>query len=155
MPHEMRRLLRHSLGFVLCGGLAITNIQAATPNMLGYWREPSGAVIGINPCGPRLCLDLLELPPAPSPSSDLRNPNRKLRGRPLCGLRIGEDFIERDLQHAEGGHLYDPRSGRTYQASMTADGDRLRLRGYLGLKLFGRTETWTRVPRPSRPCHLK
>lgn len=29
---------------------------------------------------------------------------------------------------------------------MTAEGDVLHLRGYLGIKLFGRTETWTRLP---------
>jgi hypothetical protein len=97
-------------------------------------------------------MDIVALPPDPHPSSDMRNPNRALRARPLCGLRIGEGFIERDSTHAEGGHLYDPKSGHTYRGSMSSDGDLLELRGYVGLKLFGRTEIWMRVHAPSGRC---
>jgi hypothetical protein len=35
---------------------------------------------------------------------------------------------------------------------MFSDGDLLELRGYVGLKLFGRTETWMRVHEPSGRC---
>ena len=58
---------------------------------------------------------------------------------------IGQDFHLADVEHAEGGHLYDPKSGKTYRGSMTSTGDRLELRGYVGLKIFGRSETWSRA----------
>ena len=127
-------------------------MRAAAATILGYWREPSGAIIRIVPCGPALCVDLVALPPGRHPSTDVRNPNRGLRERPLCGLRIGAGFIERDARHADGGHIYDPRNGRTYRGSMTLDGNLLRLRGYVGLRLFGRTETWMRVDEPPAAC---
>lgn len=44
------------------------------------------------------------------------------------------------------GEIYDPTSGRTYDAIVSRDGaDRLFVRGYLGLRILGRTTTWLRV----------
>jgi len=45
-----------------------------------------------------------------------------------------------------GGRIVDPRNGRTYRATMRLDGaNRLRLRGFVGVRAFGRTETWERA----------
>jgi uncharacterized protein (DUF2147 family) len=118
----------------------------------GYWQEPSGAVIQIAQCTEGLCLKIVALSPSDHPHTDVHNPNEKLRGRPLCGLRVGQDFTQTDSQHADGGHVYDPKSGRTYSGSMTAQGDTLKLRGYLGIELLGRTETWTRVGQGHAAC---
>ena len=137
---------------LLWAALGTMSLHAETATVRGYWLEPTGSIIRIAPCGPRLCANLVALPTGPHPSTDLNNPNRSLRERPLCGLRIGEGFIEHDPAHADGGYLYDPKSGRTYRGSMSSDGDHLRLRGYVGLKLFGRTETWTRVHDAPRRC---
>lgn len=147
----MRSPLRRRVLYALCTVIGSTSLHASGVAILGYWREPSGSIIQIAPCGAALCMKIVALPPGPHPSTDVHNPNRALRKRPLCGLRIGEGMVERDSRHADGGRLYDPKSGRTYRGSMTADGDRLELRGYIGLKLFGRTETWTRVERVALP----
>jgi uncharacterized protein (DUF2147 family) len=118
----------------------------------GYWREPSGAVIQIAECAQGLCLKIVALSPGDHPHTDLHNPDEKLRGRSLCGLRVGQDFRQTDLLHADGGHVYDPKSGRTYSGSMTAQGNLLKLRGYLGIQLLGRTETWTRAGQGYAAC---
>ena len=118
----------------------------------GYWQEPSGAIIQVEPCAEGLCLKIIALSPGEHPHTDVHNPDEKLRGRALCGLRIGQDFKQTDAQHAEGGHIYDPKSGRTYSGSMTSEGDTLKLRGYIGIKLLGRTENWVRVGRGHPTC---
>lgn len=41
-----------------------------------------------------------------------------------------------------GGKITDPVSGKTYSLSATESGNSLKLRGYLGTKLLGRTQTW-------------
>jgi uncharacterized protein (DUF2147 family) len=48
----------------------------------------------------------------------------------------------------EGGHVLDPTSGRTYHATVTLleGGTKLRVRGYFGVSLFGRSQTWLRLP---------
>ncbi len=133
-------------------GPSLASATADEAGVRGYWREPSGAVIQVAPCVEGLCLKIVALAPGNHPHTDVHNPDEKLRGRPLCGLRIGQDFKQADAQHAEGGHIYDPKSGRTYSGSMTAEGSTLRLRGYVGIKLLGRTENWTRVEQGHPTC---
>jgi uncharacterized protein (DUF2147 family) len=128
------------------------SVPAADAGVRGFWQEPSGAVIRIAQCAQGLCLTIVALSPGDHPHTDVQNPDEKLRGRPLCGLRIGQGFSPSDSQHAAGGHIYDPKSGRTYSGSMTAQGNTLRLRGYLGFEWLGRTESWTRVGQDHVTC---
>ena len=45
----------------------------------------------------------------------------------------------------EDGWIYDPNNGNTYSCEMTLiDHKTLKIRGYIGITLFGRTEIWTR-----------
>jgi uncharacterized protein (DUF2147 family) len=148
----MRALPRLCPLFILCAALAAADAYAQPPTVLGYWQIPSGSVILITPCSNHtLCLEIAKLVARNHPVTDTSNPDPKLRNRPLCGLRVGEGFVEVDPQHARGGHLYDPGSGRTYSGQMTADGNLLHLRGYWGLPIFGTTETWVRASQPP-PC---
>ncbi|MFZ0499121.1 MAG: DUF2147 domain-containing protein [Steroidobacteraceae bacterium] len=148
--NRLRRLIWLSLALISAYASAFSS--AADAGVTGYWQEePSRAVIQIAQCAEGLCLTIVALP-SNLPHTDVRNPDLKLRSRPLCGLRIGQGFTQTDLQHADGGDLYDPKSGRIYSGSMTAEGNRLKLRGYLGIKFLGRTEIWTRVRQPNTKC---
>lgn len=44
-----------------------------------------------------------------------------------------------------GGEILDPKSGKIYHARMTQKGDKLYVRGYVGLPLLGRTQIWKRA----------
>jgi uncharacterized protein (DUF2147 family) len=46
-----------------------------------------------------------------------------------------------------GGHILDPESGDVYRCMISLEngGRELRLRGYIGFSIFGRTEKWPRV----------
>ena len=138
----MFRTLLASLAVVLFALPA----PAQNSGVASDWREPGGSVIRIAPCGAELCARLVALSSQAPGRADVHNPDPAKRIRPLCGLQIGYGFQPSGPDHAEGGHLYDPKSGKTYQGEMTARGDHLMLRGYVGIKLFGRTEEWTRIP---------
>ena len=76
---------------------------------------------------------------------DVLNPDPELRGRPLLGLTIMEGFAPAGEGKWKNGKIYDPNSGKTYKCKLTlVDSDTLKLRGYIGVSLLGRTETWTR-----------
>jgi uncharacterized protein (DUF2147 family) len=127
--------------------------QAQNNSVLGNWSNPTGSTIQIYRCDANVCARLISIRKNAPSHVDWKNPNVALRTRPLCGLQIGMNFHLANPGRAEGGQLYDPQSGRTYSGMMTRDGDKLKLRGYVGLSLFGRTETWTQAPANITPCH--
>ena len=47
----------------------------------------------------------------------------------------------------KGGHILDPDNGKTYRCKMTVseNGQELDVRGYIGISLLGRTQTWLRL----------
>lgn len=79
------------------------------------------------------------------PRLDVENPDPALRDRRLYGLQILYGFRRETENRWGGGRVYDPNSGNTYRGTITViDRNSLKLRGFIGLSLFGRSETWTR-----------
>ena len=123
----------------------MTRAQEKAGGVLGDWNDPGGSAIRVSRCGQDVCLNLIKINSKEGYKVDGENPDPAKKTRPLCNLELGSGFQLLDPNHAEGGHIYDPKSGKTYQATMTAEGDTLNLRGYVLIKAFGRTERWTRV----------
>lgn len=115
----------------------------AAPSATGNWVTADKSVVQMYQCGPLLCGKLVHI--AGNFTVDDKNPDAALRKRALCGLNIVEGFKMVDAKHADSGHVYDPESGKTYRGVITLDGDVLKLRGYVGVPLFGRTEVWHRA----------
>ncbi|MGD0839162.1 MAG: DUF2147 domain-containing protein [Polyangia bacterium] len=79
------------------------------------------------------------------PVRDDHNPDVSLRQRPLMGLQILWGMRSKGDGEYTDGQLYDPAHGKTYSGKAVLVSDHvLQLRGYVGISLFGRTETWTR-----------
>ena len=68
------------------------------------------------------------------------------RGKPVLGLDIIRGLV-RDGDHWGGGTILDPENGKTYRCRLTlrSGGERLAVRGFLGIALLGRTQVWQRV----------
>jgi uncharacterized protein (DUF2147 family) len=128
-------------------------LQAQTSPFLGDWQVPSGTIVRIDPCSSDFCMRIVLISPKADATTDIHNPDATLRGLSLCSLEIGSHFHASDATHASGGTIYDPKSGNTYRGQMVVDGDLLRLRGYVGISLFGRTEVWHRVHASFVSCH--
>lgn len=138
-------------------GVALTAVaahaQPSQPSVFGRWlSQDKDGVIEISICGDgTACGRLAWFRPSPEdadkpPPVDEHDPDPALRGRPLCGLVILGGFKPKSDRDWVDGWVYDPENGKTYHATMRlARNDTLRLRGYIGIPLFGQTQVWTRA----------
>ncbi len=77
---------------------------------------------------------------------DENNPDPGLRSNPVVGLDILKGFVFDGEDEWNDGKIYDPANGKTYSCFMELDApDKLKVRGFIGFSLLGRTEYWSRV----------
>jgi uncharacterized protein (DUF2147 family) len=83
---------------------------------------------------------------------DVRDPNPRCvdctgeqKGQPVIGLRILWD-LRKDGDGWSGGTILDPETGKTYKCLLALEdgGNKLKVRGFMGLSLLGRTQYWLR-----------
>jgi uncharacterized protein (DUF2147 family) len=77
---------------------------------------------------------------------DRENPDEALRNKPIVGLVIVKGFKFDGKDTWRKGTIYDPDNGKTYKSKMKLESpDVLKVRGFIGISLIGRTTEWTRV----------
>jgi uncharacterized protein (DUF2147 family) len=142
-------ILPLALAVVLASSLGTEAHGQASP--LGRWNTISDrdgkpeAVVEIREVNGELSGVVRELLVAAGPEDSLCGKcSGSRKGQRIVGMEI--------LSHMRpdganwSGEILDPENGKTYRATMrlSEDGQRLILRGYIGIPLFGRTQTWIR-----------
>ena len=68
-----------------------------------------------------------------------------LKGEPITGMVILKN-LSKDGSEWNGGTIFDPNNGKTYKCYITLESDeKLKVRGYIGFSLIGRTQYWYKV----------
>jgi uncharacterized protein (DUF2147 family) len=139
---------------IILVGLALSNIMAQefkAEDILGLWfNEEKDAKIEVYQengkyYGKIVWLEEPNEPDTGLPKLDDENPDEELQKRPVMGLLLVTDFDYEGDGLWENGDIYDPKSGNTYSCYMKLQSkEKLKVRGYIGLSIIGKTTYWTR-----------
>lgn len=67
------------------------------------------------------------------------------KDKPILGMIVIKGLSKVGKVYKKG-KILDPKNGKLYQCFITLEGnDKLKVRGFIGISLFGRTQYWYRV----------
>jgi uncharacterized protein (DUF2147 family) len=117
----------------------------STTDARGHWLTESGNLeVDIEPCNAALCGTVVKV----LANHSMSNPGETMHAvdtRPALGMEILKDFTVAGAGEWKG-QIYNRENGNTYDCNLSLDSpDRLRIRAYRFLPLFGKTQIWTRV----------
>ena len=126
--------------------LLVTAPAYAADSVEGHWlTQNKRAVVQIEECESSLCGYIYWIIEG-GLQYDENNPNESMRTQPMCGLQILSGFEKEGEGEWEDGKIYKADDGDIYDADIEIQEDgTLRLRGYVGVPMFGKTQIWTRA----------
>lgn len=72
------------------------------------------------------------------------------KNQPILGMNVMDGFVQNKDNHMQwtNGEILDPKSGKIYHChlQLMEGGQKMLVRGYIGIPLFGRSQLWERVP---------
>ena len=118
---------------------------AAAPITGNWYTKDKRAIVKIAPCGSKLCGTIMRFieKPRDGITTDVNNPDAKLRKRKLLGLPVLSDFSEDGDEWR--GKIYDPEAGKNYRSVVYkgASGN-LVVKGCIGP--FCQSQSWSPAP---------
>jgi uncharacterized protein (DUF2147 family) len=144
---------------LLLGSLAMASAHlfAANDDITGKWRsidDKTGFSKGIveisKDANGIYSGKIIEIIPRPgyTPKATCDKCTGELKDKPILGLQILKDMVRSEKNDREfaGGTILDPLNGKFYKSKLKLNsaGTRIAMRGYVGVEVLGRSQTWIR-----------
>jgi uncharacterized protein (DUF2147 family) len=137
--------------FLLLITLAFSTAHAQKNSVLGNWKsidDETGKELGIvhiyEESG-KIYGKVIEILNPKDRAKLCSNCDGEDKGEPILGLTIIKG-LKKDGHEYNSGKILDPKHGKYYKCYINLENDnKLKVRGYIGISLFGRTQYWHRV----------
>ena len=142
--------------FLLSSSLLMASASVfATTDIEGTWRTIddktgfSKALIEIKKDGKGVYTGkIIKILPRPgyTPKTHCQDCPAPYKNAPILGLTVLDGMKQKNATEYEGGTILDPLTGKVYKSkiNVSSNGYLLRMRGYVGVEFFGRSQTWIR-----------
>ncbi|CAI3954426.1 DUF2147 family (PDB:4INN) [Commensalibacter communis] len=137
--------------FTFCNAVFVKAQPVNTIPEVGLWAtKENDGVFNIYACGQKLCGRFVGMQYTTSMPPDTKY------GHSQCNFLMLRDFEQDKSGKRWRGTILDPRDEKSYNAKIwLTNKNELRLRGYLGISLFGETQVWHRFTGKIQPhCKL-
>ena len=139
--------------FFVSALMVVSNLACAAGSPVGTWRsiddktklersiiritEENGELKGV--------VEKVFDQPGDDPAHLCKDCKGERKDKPIVGMTILSG-MKKEGDAWAGGEILDPKNGKTYRCKMTLseDGKSLKVRGFIGISLIGRTQTWHR-----------
>ena len=147
----MKRIIPSMLA-VISASLLSTAVFAASLNGT-QWQtvdEKTGekkAIVQLNDNGGKVSGKIIKVLNSKNAKANCEKCTGSLKDKPIEGLQILTGLSADGNNQWSSGKLVDPETGKIYSGKITLsdNGQSLKLRGYVGSPVFGRTQTWQRI----------
>lgn len=134
---------------MVTGMSSVAEAQEAEMSPVGLWKtvdDDTGkekSIIEISEKNGVLYGRITKLINPSKPNPICKKCTGKLKDKPMLGMTIMEG-LKKDGKEWNGGTIVDPENGKTYKVLIEVQngGKKLKVRGYIGFSLLGRTQYW-------------
>lgn len=155
MSRTVLRMFNLLISTALSAMLVAASAWAANDSPVGKWKT-----ISDEDGKPRAIIEIVEnngvyegfirerFPrPDDDPEGKCRDCPGQFKDQPIIGMK-NMWGLKKEGNEYKGGQILDPKKGKIYKCKMwlTDDGKTLNVRGFIGVSLIGRSQTWLREP---------
>lgn len=125
-------------------------VWAAGASPAGTWTtidDVTGAkraVVRLSVSNGTLNGTIIKVYPQPGDTGFCHNCSGAFKDKKVQGLQFVWGLKDQGNGTWGGGNILDPKTGKIYKAKITQEGNKLLVRGYVGISMLGRTQTWVK-----------
>lgn len=124
--------------------VALAQSPAGTWTTIDDKTGKKRAVVQMSVSGDTLSGTIVSIYPQPGDTGICDKCPGAFKDKPIKGLQFVWGLKDKGNGEWDGGQILDPKTGKIYRAKVTLKGNKLYVRGYVGVSVLGRTQTWVR-----------